>query len=144
VAAPLDASAAESPVLKGLTLLVDDEDLVLASTSEMLQELGYSVLQASSAEEALRMVDGGLRPNLLVTDHLMPGMSGTQLARTLRSVLPGLPVLIVSGYAELEGIDPDLERLTKPFRNDDLAASLARLLAKPLGASKPRASKPHA
>ncbi|CAN7181143.1 PAS domain-containing protein [Phenylobacterium sp. LjRoot225] len=139
VAAPLSAPAAEGPVLNGVALLVDDEDLVRASTSEMLQELGYSVLQASSAEEALRKVNAGLRPNVLVTDHLMPGMSGVQLARALQNTLPGLPVLIVSGYAELEGIDPDLARLTKPFRNDDLAASLVRLLSKPAGDATPNA-----
>jgi CheY-like chemotaxis protein len=55
----------------------------------------------------------------------------------MQNDLPDLPVLIVSGYAELEGIDPDLERLTKPFRNEDLAASLARLMTKRAGRGKP-------
>jgi signal transduction histidine kinase/CheY-like chemotaxis protein len=137
VTAPLPAAEGDSPVLNGVALLVDDEELVRASTSEMLQELGYSVLQAHSAEEALRLVRGGLRPSVLVTDHLMPGLSGTQLARMMQNDLPDLPVLIVSGYAELEGIDPDLERLTKPFRNEDLAASLARLMTKRAGRGKP-------
>ena len=54
-------------------------------------------------------------------------MSGADLARVLRAVNPNLPVLIVSGYAEAEGIASDLARLTKPFRNADLAASLAAL-----------------
>jgi len=61
-----------------------------------------------------------------VTDHLMPGLSGTELAREVRTVKPGVPVLLVSGYAEREGVDPDLPRLTKPFRKDELAASLAQ------------------
>jgi CheY-like chemotaxis protein len=58
----------------------------------------------------------------------MPGLSGAELARDLRSKRPDLRVLIVSGYAEVEGIAPDLPRLTKPFRSADLAASLAALL----------------
>jgi FixJ family two-component response regulator len=71
--------------------------------------------------------DDGLRPNVLVTDHLMLGMSGTELARILAARSAALSVLIVSGYAESEGIAPDLPRLTTPFRNDDLAAALAAL-----------------
>jgi CheY-like chemotaxis protein len=111
----------------GTALLVDDEDLVRMSTADMLMDLGYEVVEANSAEEALRLVSGGLRPELLVTDHLMPGMSGVELARALRSHRPKLPVLIVSGYAEAEGIAPEIPRLTKPFRNAELAESLAGL-----------------
>jgi CheY-like chemotaxis protein len=99
------------------------------STADMLAELGYSVIEAASAKEALRLIDEGMRFDLLVTDHLMPGMSGTDLARVVRSSRYDLPVLLVSGYAENEGIAPDLPRLTKPFRKDELAASLAQLCA---------------
>jgi PAS domain S-box-containing protein len=112
-------------VAAGTALLVDDEELVRMSTADMLGDLGYSVVEAASAEEALQMLQRGLRPDLLVTDHLMPGMNGTDLARAAQASLPGLRVLIVSGYAEADGVDPDLPRLTKPFRNADLAASLA-------------------
>jgi CheY-like chemotaxis protein/two-component sensor histidine kinase len=115
------------PQVSGTALLVDDEDLVRLSTADMLIELGYTVVEATSAEEALKLVGRGLRPDLLVTDHLMPGMSGTELARALMESRPTIKVLIVSGYAETEGIAPDLPRLTKPFRNADLAASLAAL-----------------
>jgi signal transduction histidine kinase len=111
----------------GRALLVDDEDLVRMSTAEMLIDLGYAVVEAASAEEAMRLVEGGERFDLLVTDHLMPGMTGTDLARATRSARPDVPVLLVSGYAEREGIDPDMPRLTKPFRKDELAASLAQL-----------------
>ena len=109
----------------GIALLIDDEDLVRMSTADMLADLGYDVVEASSAEEGLRLIHSGLEPAVLVSDHLMPGMSGAQLAREIRRLRPGLPVLIVSGYAEEEGIDPDIPRLTKPFRNAELAASLA-------------------
>jgi PAS domain S-box-containing protein len=111
----------------GTVLLVDDEDLVRASTSDMLAELGYAVIEAASAEEALQLVREGLKPDMLVTDHLMPGMTGIELARNMRGREPGLPVLLISGYAEDEGIGPDIPRLTKPFRRAELSASLAEL-----------------
>jgi PAS domain S-box-containing protein len=120
-------AAARLDQAEGLVLLVDDEEVVRTSTADMLEDLGYEVRQESSAEAALALVDHGLVPDLLVTDHLMPGMSGVDLVRALRARLSALPVLIVSGYAEAEGIDPDLPRLTKPFRSAELEASIARL-----------------
>ncbi|WP_165954522.1 PAS domain S-box protein [Sphingomonas sp. AAP5] len=111
---------------RGTVLLVDDEDLVRLSTADMLIELGYDVVEAASADEALQLLTRGLNPDIVVTDHLMPGMSGTELARKLQSER-GIKVLVVSGYAETAGIAPDLQRLTKPFRSSDLAAGLAAL-----------------
>ena len=67
-------------------------------------------------------------PNLLITDHLMPGMNGADLARAARVIKPTLPILIVSGYAEVDGLAPDLPRLVKPFRNAELAASVSALV----------------
>ncbi|WP_324806393.1 ATP-binding protein [Sphingomonas sp. LY29] len=110
---------------RGTALLVDDEELVRMSTADMLADLGYEVVEAGSAEEALKLVEAGATPDILVTDHLMPGMSGEELARRMRAQRPAFPVLIVSGYAEAEGIAADLPRLTKPFRNAELAERLA-------------------
>lgn len=121
-AKPLDMTSTA-----GVALLVDDEELVRMSTAEMLHDLGYEVVEATSAEEALRLVESGLVPDLLVTDHLMPGLNGTDLARRLLSQRRDMQVLIVSGYAETDGVAPDLPRLAKPFRNEDLARSLATL-----------------
>lgn len=120
-----DISATASA--RGTALLVDDEEFVRLSTADMLNDLGYTVIEAASGEEAMRLVNKGEPFDLLVTDHLMPGMIGTDLARAIRSLRPAVPVLLVSGYAEREGIEPDLLRLTKPFRKDELAASLAQL-----------------
>ena len=97
------------------------------TTAEMLSDLGYQAIEAASAEEALRPLNGGLSLDLLVTDHLLPGMNGTDLARVVKSERRGIKILVISGYAESEGIDPDLLRLTKPFRNAELATSLAGL-----------------
>jgi PAS domain S-box-containing protein len=121
-------SGAQQRPTSGTVLLVDDEDLVRASTADMLTDMGYTVVEATSAEEALRLLSDGLRPDLLVTDHLMPGMSGTDLARETCKRMPGTPVLIISGYAEVEGMAPDLPRLSKPFRQADLAFSVAELM----------------
>ena len=109
----------------GCAMLVDDEDVVRTSTADMLTDLGYKVVQATSAEDALRLLDEGVVPNLLVTDHLMPGKNGTDLAREVLQRLPDVGVLIVSGYADADGIAPDLPRLVKPFRQAELAAIIA-------------------
>lgn len=111
----------------GIAMVVDDEDLVRASTAHMLSELGYTVIEAHSGEEALRLLDASDEIDVLVTDHLMPGITGTDLATKLRALRPDLRVLVVSGYAESKGISPDLPRLTKPFKQSDLAISLAQL-----------------
>ncbi|WP_294236111.1 PAS domain-containing protein [uncultured Sphingomonas sp.] len=110
----------------GRVLLVDDEDLVRQSTADMLGDLGYAVIEAGSAEEAMRLIDDGAAFDLLVTDHLMPGMSGTDLARTVLTRRPGVSILLVSGYAEAEGIEPSMPRLAKPFRKQELAHSLSQ------------------
>ncbi|HEV2568755.1 PAS domain S-box protein [Sphingomonas sp.] len=124
-----DAPAAvDGPIGRGTALLVDDEDLVRMSTADMLSDLGFEVVEAGSAEDALRFLQTSRKPDLLVTDHLMPGMSGAELPQNARALHPALPILVVSGYAEVEGISPDLPRLTKPFRNADLVASLSALL----------------
>ncbi len=126
-AAPPPSAAVPTPHTCGTALLVDDEEIVRMSTAAMLNDLGYSVIEAASAEAAMQVLQDGAAFDLLITDHLMPGMNGTDLARAVRTARPDLPVLLVSGYAENEGIAPDLPRLTKPFREDELASSLAKL-----------------
>jgi CheY-like chemotaxis protein len=125
-AEPIRGSTA-APDVCGTALLVDDEELVRMSTADMLNDLGYRVIEAASGEDAMQLVNNGERFDLLVTDHLMPGMNGTDLAFAIRSVLPNLPVLLVSGYSESEGIDASLPRLTKPFKKDELATCLAQI-----------------
>jgi PAS domain S-box-containing protein len=108
----------------GRALVVDDEELVRLSTAEMLQELGYKTIEAVSADDALRVLSEA-PVDLLVTDHLMPGMTGTELANMVRDRFPKTKVLIVSGYAEAAALSPGYTRLTKPFRQSELANALA-------------------
>jgi len=114
----------------GVALLVDDEEYIRLSTADMLAELGFSVHEAASGEAALRAIDAGMQPDVLITDHLMPGMTGVELAHAVRARWPETKILIVSGYAEGDGLDPSWPRLTKPFVQSDLATAVAGLDAK--------------
>jgi PAS domain S-box-containing protein len=117
-------------VSAGAALLVDDEEWIRLSTAEMLTDLGFIVHEAASAEAALEAIDGGLTPDLLITDHLMPGMTGVELARLVRDRRPQIKTLIISGFAEVDAIDPSMPRLTKPFVQSDLEAAMADLQRK--------------
>ncbi len=125
VAAPLQAPATTDLASLDI-LLVDDESLVRASTAEMLESFGHRVCPAASADEALGLLRSGYRPDAVVTDHLMPGRTGAELAREVRAAFPGLPVLLVTGYSSV-AIADDLPVLAKPFRAGELNAALAEL-----------------
>ncbi|MBV8915818.1 MAG: response regulator, partial [Acetobacteraceae bacterium] len=130
VAAP--EPVAPSAPRRATLLLVDDERLVRASTAGLLEELGYEVAEAGSAAEALDLVRTGLVPELVVTDHMMPGMTGVRLAAELREKIPDLPVLMITGYASLRPEDTlGLEVLAKPFAFADLATRIAALVEPP-------------
>ncbi len=83
--------------------------------------------EADGPETALSAVQAGLAPDILVTDHLMPGMTGVELAHAVQAILPDARALIISGFAEVESLDASLNRLAKPFIQSDLAAALAGL-----------------
>jgi PAS domain S-box-containing protein len=108
------------PVYSGSALVVDDEEFIRLNMVDMLSDLGFQVHEAATAEAALALVEAGLTPDILITDHLMPGMTGVELAHALQARTPDMKVLIVSGFAESDGIDPALPRLTKPFVQADL------------------------
>ena len=101
-------------------LAVDDDDLVLTNTAGMLEDLGHTVFQAASAKDALRILERGTI-DLVVTDHAMPGMTGAQLADAIEDMRPGMPVVIITGFAELPPHATRRLRLDKPFRQAELA-----------------------
>ncbi len=113
----------------GIVLLVDDEAKIRDVTLDMLTELGFRVHEAASPEAALAAIEAGLEPDILITDHLMPGMTGVELAYAVRARRPAARALIISGFAEVEHLDPALPRLAKPFLQSDLAAALAEICA---------------
>ncbi|WP_217352570.1 PAS domain-containing protein [Sphingomonas sp. ID1715] len=111
----------------GTILLVDDDAAARATTRELLVDLGYRVHEASSGQEAFSLLDRGDRYDAILSDQLMPGMTGSELAARIRTRWPGTPFLLVSGYADLDSISPDLPRLAKPFRGEQLRKELQAL-----------------
>ncbi|MBX9732266.1 MAG: response regulator [Sphingomonas sp.] len=125
---PIDqpTDPADMAIGAGTVLLVDDEEPVRQTTAEMLIELGYQVIEAHSGEAAIELIDQHAI-DMIVTDHLMGGMTGTALIEHVRQTAPDLPMLVISGYADAAGIAADVPRLTKPFRSAELAAMLAMI-----------------
>lgn len=113
----------------GFTIMtVDDDDLVRATTQEMLEDLGYVVLSARSGADALRLL-GTSHVDLVVTDHAMPQMTGAQLAVQVKERWPSVPVIMATGYADLPaGVQLDIPRLAKPYSQATLADAVARAL----------------
>jgi signal transduction histidine kinase len=115
-------------------LLVEDDPTVLALTLDMLTGLGYQVVSATNAAEALAVLYSGAEFDLLFTDVVMPGgVSGVSLARTARELRPELQVLLTSGFVGEGAVIENAEfpLLDKPYDSVLLAAKLRKLLDKP-------------
>jgi signal transduction histidine kinase len=111
-------------------IVVDDDPIVAAGTVAMLEGLGHVATEAGSGDAALELLQADAAVDLVITDHAMPGMSGTELAMRIRRRWPEMPVVIATGYADLPADDDSLPRLWKPYREPELAALVARLVAK--------------
>jgi PAS domain S-box-containing protein len=106
-------------------LVVDDDPLVLSTAVEMLNYAGYDARGAASAKEALRRLEMIDELFAVVTDHAMPGMTGSELASELATIRPGLRVVLASGYAELPVAAAGIAvQLQKPFGRDALLAAI--------------------
>ncbi|MBV9552082.1 MAG: response regulator [Alphaproteobacteria bacterium] len=113
-------------------LLVEDDPIVAASTSAMLEDLGHTIVEADSAQRALDLLRNGDAVDIVITDHAMPGTSGTDLAMQVRREWPALPVALISGYTDLTGdATSGLPRLAKPYRQEQLAQLVASLVRQP-------------
>ena len=123
-AAPIVLLADARPLI---IVAVDDDPLVLMNTTAMLEDLGHTVIDALSGPEALQKLSEAGQVDLVITDHAMPSMTGSQLAQHIRARWPALPVVIATGYAELPpGGNEELPKLSKPFSQADLARMLER------------------
>lgn len=133
IAVPL---AMDGPVVGGseTILVVEDDRAVRETVVALLQELGYRLLQAENAANALAILQSGASVDLLFTDVVMPGtMNSTTLAREAQALLPRLAVLFTSGYTQnaiVHGgrLDPGVELLSKPYGREELARKLRQLL----------------
>ena len=127
----------QGPVVRGQgerILVVDDEEAIVAVTTEVLKNLGYEPVGCADGNAALSAFQAAPeRVDAVIADEVMPGLTGTELARALRGPRPGLPVILMSGYtgpimserALAAGVT---EILKKPLQSRDIAAALARVL----------------
>ena len=107
-------------------LVVDDDQLVLTNTKAMLEDFGHTVIDAISGPAALEVIRKTPHVDLVITDQAMPQMTGMQLAAAIRVDWPNMPILLVSGYAELPSKTAlELPKLAKPFSLDDLEGAVA-------------------
>src|SRR5262249_52278372 len=132
-AAPSGAPAVGSETL----LLVEDEAFVRELVREFLEASGYTVIEASSAEEAMTLVDHPATPpiDLLVTDVVLPGLNGVRLAEQLKAKFPELEALYISGYPgdamfREEVFDPGPAFLPKPFTRHILTGKVREMLSR--------------
>jgi two-component system cell cycle sensor histidine kinase/response regulator CckA len=118
---------------QGTIMLVEDEDMVRAVAERALTRQGYTVLTAENGEAALELLREAARPDLLISDVVMPTMDGPTMVRHVRERYPDLPVLFMSGYAEEQlrnSIDIDnVAFLPKPFSVQQLADATREVLA---------------
>jgi two-component system, cell cycle sensor histidine kinase and response regulator CckA len=133
--APVTSPVAATTAARGAgtVLVVEDEAGVRHLARDVLRRCGYRVLEASDGSEALRLVEQEGRIDLLLTDVVMPGMSGAELAEKFRVLRPEARVLYASGYAD-EALDihglptQGVPYLQKPFEPDDLVRRVRELL----------------
>ena len=124
------ALSKNGPVLTAL--VVDDDPLVLTNMAAMLEDLGHTVFEATSARDALAILRRESTIQLVLTDQAMPQMTGLQLIEEIKIGWPNLPVVLATGFAELpRGIDPLQIILAKPFLQYDLQQAVAAALEDP-------------
>src|SRR5207245_3358438 len=97
--------------------------------------------EAASAEIALQVLSSVSGIDFVITDHAMPGMTGTDLAECIRRTWPGVPVVLASGYPEVPGDELGLPRLSKPYRQEELARLLASMVGAQIGRASCRATR---
>ncbi|OYU37759.1 MAG: hybrid sensor histidine kinase/response regulator [Pseudorhodobacter sp. PARRP1] len=118
-------------------LLVEDDEDVRITAAHLLNDLGYTVLQARDAERALAVIESGVRIDLLFTDVVMPGkVTSREMADRARHLIPHLPVLFTSGYTRnsiVHGgrLDAGVQLLSKPYTQEQLALKIREVLGKP-------------
>lgn len=108
-------------------LLVDDDPLVLANASALLEDLGHRVTALSAGKEAIDLLARQARFDVVVSDYAMPGMNGVELAQHIAARYPGLNFILASGFADIPALPPGMTRLAKPYSQDDLRQLLHQL-----------------
>lgn len=128
------APSAETQTIGGtrpLTVLaVDDDAIILMNTAAIIEDMGHRVFEASSGAEALEIFTSHPEIDLVVTDHAMPGMKGTELIAALVALRPDTPIILATGYGEIfDNLPPRALRLGKPFSQNDLETAVRKVCA---------------
>lgn len=126
VRAPESTASCRATTEPCTVLIVDDDTLVMTGTAAMILDLGHTAIEVHSGAEALELLGSGVKVDVVLTDHAMPAMTGLQLAESIHSRFPGLPIILATGYAELP-VDPatlGLQRLAKPCTQREIAAAI--------------------
>jgi len=118
----------------GNILLVEDEEMLLWTTTRILEEMGYSVIQAETPEKAVAICERGERIDLIITDVVMPGMNGREMTERIRSVRPDMRVLFMSGYtadivAQRGIVEEGMFYISKPLDTRQLNEKIRQVLA---------------
>jgi CheY-like chemotaxis protein/transcriptional regulator with XRE-family HTH domain len=124
VPAPFLAGA---PAVRPSVLVVDDAPDALVLVGAFLRSGGYDMLEAADPDAALTLLAGGAAPDVLVTDYMMPGMNGLELVRRANGLRPGLPAVMMTGFAaDLLFATPfrQVAMLAKPFNRAALLAAV--------------------
>ncbi len=125
----VEVTNGESEKKSLVIVVVDDDKLVLTNTKAMLEDFGHTVVEANSGVVALEVIRNTPHLDLVITDQAMPQMSGMQLAAAIKVDWPNLPILLMSGYAELPSQTPfEVPKLAKPFSLDDLEDAVSRTM----------------
>ena len=110
-----------------VVLAVDDDLLVLTNTVAMLEDLGHTAIGASSGKAALEILRKDSSIDLVITDQIMPHMTGLQLAGAIKAEWPTLPLILATGFAEVPPGAQEVTKLSKPFTQAELAEALTRV-----------------
>jgi CheY-like chemotaxis protein len=130
----LPTSASENGDAHRTILVVDDEEMVRVVATEMLRHLGFAVESASSGEEAVARIKAGARPDCVLLDVVMPGMGGAEALRQIHALVPGITIVISSGFTDRVSADSLADEgasaiISKPYRLEALGSRLRELLA---------------
>ncbi len=126
-----ELAAAEEVDAPASVLVIDDDPDVRGFIAATLEEQGYSVREAADGRAGLSAVDDQ-KPDLVVLDYIMPGLTGAEVAKRILKQHPGQPILFVSGYSETDAVKkaaPNAPLLAKPFRAGTLATAVRKALA---------------
>ncbi len=112
-------------------MLVDDNSLVLTVHELMLQDFGHKVISKGDAQSALSLIRAGEDIDLVITDYRMPLMNGIEFIKSLRQILPRVPVIMLTGYYNAAEIEPELDVfkcLSKPIKEKEFDLTIKAAL----------------